>query len=89
MLEAALDLQMEPLTIHLRDDSLPERTRHNNALALLAAPYGIYATADGHLALAMGSIPQLGELLECPPLLDYPEAASWFDQRDEIKAILE
>ena len=66
--------------------SLPERTRSNNALALLGAPYGVYATADGYLALAMGSIPQLGELLECPALLDYPEPASWFEQRDEIKA---
>ncbi len=88
MLEAAMDYQFEPVTIHLMDGSLPERTRSNNALALLGAPYGVYATADGYLALAMGSIPQLGELLECPALLGYPEPASWFDRRDEIKAIL-
>ena len=88
MLEAALDYQFEPLTIHLMDGSLPERTASNNAHALLGAPYGIYATADGFLALAMGSVTQLGELLECPPLLAYPEPASWFEQRDEIKAIL-
>jgi CoA:oxalate CoA-transferase len=88
MMEAALEYQFEPMTINLMDDSLPERTRSNNALALLGAPYGVYATADGYLALAMGSVPQLGELLECPPLGDYTEPASWFDQRDEIKAIL-
>ena len=88
MLEAALDYQFEPLTIHLMDGSLPERTASNNAHALLGAPYGIYATADGFLALAMGRVTQLGELLECPPLLAYPEPASWFEQRDEIKAIL-
>ncbi len=88
MLEAALDYQFEPMTIHLMDGSQPERTASNNAHALLGAPYGIYATADGFLALAMGSVTQLGELLECPPLLDYPEPASWFEQRDEIKAIL-
>ena len=88
MLEAALDYQFEPVTIHLQDGSLPERTRTNGAHALLAAPYGIYATADGFMALAMGSIPQLGELLGCTPLLGYEEPASWFDQRDEIKATL-
>ena len=88
MLEAAMDFQMEPLTIHLMDDSLPERTTSNNALSMLGAPYGVYATADGYLALAMGSVPQLGELLDCPALLEYPEPASWFEQRDEIKAIL-
>ena len=47
-----------------------------------------YETADGHIALAMGKIPQLGELLECPPLLGFPDPASWFSSRDEIKAIL-
>ena len=60
----------------------------NNAHAYLGAPYGVYETADGHLALAMGSIPQLGELLRCPELNRYVEPASWFDQRDEIKAML-
>ncbi|MEM1108948.1 MAG: CaiB/BaiF CoA-transferase family protein [Planctomycetota bacterium] len=88
MLEAALDFQFEPFTIHLHDGSLPERTASNNAHALLGAPYGVYETADGHLALAMGAIPQLGELLGCAKLLDYPAPASWFDQRDKIKAVL-
>ena len=88
MLEAALDFQFEPMTTHLMDGSLPERTASNSAHTLLGAPYGIYATADGFLALAMGSVPQLGELLECPPLLEYPEPESWFERRDEIKAIL-
>ncbi len=88
MLEAALDFQFEPMTTHLQDGSLPERTATNSAHTLLGAPYGIYQTADGYLALAMGSITVLGELLELPALADYPEPASWFDQRDEIKALL-
>jgi len=88
MLEAALDYQFEPFTTYLQDGSLPQRTTTNGAHSLLGAPYGIYATADGFMALAMGSITQLGELLECAPLLDYPDPASWFDQRDEIKGIL-
>jgi crotonobetainyl-CoA:carnitine CoA-transferase CaiB-like acyl-CoA transferase len=88
MLEAALDLQMEPMTVFLQGGVLPQRSRTNGGHPLLAAPYGIYVTADGYLALAMGQIPRLGELLDCPPLLDYPEPASWFDERDAIKAIL-
>ncbi len=36
----------------------------------------------------MGSIVRLGELLDCPNLLAFPDAASWFAQRDEIKAEL-
>ncbi|WP_168565486.1 CaiB/BaiF CoA transferase family protein [Crateriforma spongiae] len=88
MLEAMLDYQFEPLTVHLQDGSQPERTATNNAHALLGAPYGVYQTADGYLALAMGSIVQLGELLDCQELTRYTDPKSWYDQRDEIKQIL-
>lgn len=89
MLESALDFQFETLTTFFNDGgALPERTRHNNAHAYLGAPYGIYQTSNGFLALAMGSIPKLGELLACPALLAYPEPAQAFAQRDEIKATL-
>jgi CoA:oxalate CoA-transferase len=88
MLEAALDFQFEPVTTHLRDGSLPERTASNSAHTLLGAPYGLYETADGYLALAMGSITVLGELLELPALAAYRDPASWFDRRDEIKSLL-
>ncbi|MBP7143400.1 MAG: CoA transferase [Opitutaceae bacterium] len=86
LLESALDLQFEVITTYLNDGGkAPERSSINNANAYLGAPYGIYATADGHLALAMGSVITLGELLELPPLAAYTEPQSWFTQRDEIK----
>src|SRR5690606_27059577 len=66
----------------------PQRSDVNNAHAYLGAPYGIYRTADGFLALAMGSVTRLGELLDCPRLTDYTDPQTWFIQRDEIKAIL-
>ena len=89
MLESILDFQFEPLTVYWQDGGMePERTASNSAHALLGAPYGIYQTADGHLSLAMGSIPHLGELLECPALCEYPDPDSWFSQRDAIKATL-
>jgi CoA:oxalate CoA-transferase len=89
LLESVLDLQFEVLTTYLNDGGkLPQRSRINNANAYLGAPYGIYATADGFLALAMGSVTQLGELLECAPLLAYADPQTWFTQRDEIKVQL-
>ncbi|MFM2241425.1 MAG: hypothetical protein RLZ97_280 [Verrucomicrobiota bacterium] len=89
LLESILDLQFEVITTHLNDGFKdPQRSAVRNAHAYLGAPYGIYATADGHLALAMGSIPVLGELLACPALLVYQDRQSWFDRRDEIKGIL-
>ncbi len=89
LLESILDFQFEVLTTHLNDGGKPpQRSRINNAHAYLAAPYGIYETTDGYLALAMGSITVLGELLDCPPLLAYTDTATWFTQRDEIKTVL-
>jgi CoA:oxalate CoA-transferase len=89
LLESVLDLQFEVLTTHLNDGGrLPERSAVNNAHAYLGAPYGIYATADGYLALAMGSVTRLAELLECPALLVYPDPKSWFSERDAIKGVL-
>ncbi|MBJ6110411.1 CoA transferase [Hymenobacter sp. BT523] len=89
MLESAFDFQFETLTTFFNDGgALPARTQHNNAHAYLGAPYGIYQTSNGFLALAMGSIPKLGQLLGCEALLSYPEPAQAFTQRDEIKATL-
>lgn len=89
LLESVLDLQFEVLTTYLNDGGkLPQRSSRNSAHAYLGAPYGIYATADGFLALAMGSLAQLAGLLECPALDAYAAPGAAFDQRDEIKALL-
>ncbi|HZU08546.1 MAG TPA: CaiB/BaiF CoA-transferase family protein [Pseudacidobacterium sp.] len=89
LLESVLDFQFEVLTTFLNDGGkLPQRSAINNGHAYLAAPYGIYQTADGYLALAMNSITKLGELLDCKPLLHYTGPESHFEKRDEIKSIL-
>jgi CoA:oxalate CoA-transferase len=86
LLESVLDLQFEVLTTHLNDGGKePKRSAINNAHAYLGAPYGIYATADGFLALAMMPVPRLGEVLDFPALMEYGDPKSWFDRRDEIK----
>ncbi|MBT2159700.1 CaiB/BaiF CoA transferase family protein [Zobellia barbeyronii] len=89
MLESALEYQFESVTCFFRDGGQPtERPKTNSAHAYLGAPYGVYKTKNGNIALAMGSIPFIGELLGCLELLNYPEVDSWFSQRDEIKGIL-
>jgi CoA:oxalate CoA-transferase len=89
LLESVLDLQFEVTTTFLNDGGRePQRSRVNNGHAYLGAPYGIYATADGYLALAMGSIPKLGELLDLPALAAFTDPQTWFAQRDTIKQVL-
>jgi crotonobetainyl-CoA:carnitine CoA-transferase CaiB-like acyl-CoA transferase len=89
LLESVLDLQFEVLTTHLNDGGKPpERSAINNAHAYLGAPYGIYRTSSGFIALAMGSVIRLGELLSCQALAQYRDPQSWFTARDEIKRAL-
>ena len=89
LMESILDLQFEVLTTHLNDGGRePERSAEGNAHAYLGAPYGVYPTADGWLALAMGAVPKLGELIGCEALLEYTDPKEWFSHRDTIKAEL-
>jgi crotonobetainyl-CoA:carnitine CoA-transferase CaiB-like acyl-CoA transferase len=89
LLESIVDFQFEVLTTHLNDGGrAPQRSSANNAHAYLGAPYGIYATADGHLALAMGSLTTLAQALDCPALSGFDQAKNAFAERDEIKAVL-
>ncbi|TCV94278.1 CaiB/BaiF CoA transferase family protein [Biostraticola tofi] len=89
LLDTVLDLQFEVLTTWMNDGQQdPVRSAVNNANAYLSAPYGIYPTARGYLALAMTPIPRLGELLGCPALTTYTQPDTWFSYRDEIKTLL-
>src|SRR5437763_16683535 len=89
LMESALDLQFEVLTAHLSDGgALPRRSASGSAHPYLPAPYGIYPTADGFIAIAMNPIPRLAELLDIPELRDCRDPEEWFTRRDDIKAML-
>lgn len=89
LLESVIDFQFEVLTTYLNDGGkAPVRSSVNSAHAYLGAPYGIYETSDGFIALAMGSVPRLGELLDCRDLMPFTDPKQWFASRDEIKRIL-
>jgi crotonobetainyl-CoA:carnitine CoA-transferase CaiB-like acyl-CoA transferase len=59
----------------------------SNGNPLLGAPYGIYKTADGYIALAMMSIPQLKQVLLIEEL-DHYSQQDVFEKRDAIKAVI-
>jgi CoA:oxalate CoA-transferase len=89
LIEALLDFQFEVLTTHLNDGGrLPRRSSFRNAHAYLAAPYGVYDTANGYLALAMTHLPTLGKLLDLPELERISDSAEGFRRRDEIKRVI-
>ena len=88
LFEVMLDFQFEVLTTHLNDGGrVPERSAVNGAHAYLGAPYGVYETSDGFLALAMTpSLRKLAELLEVEGLEDYyDDPGALLTRRDRIK----
>ena len=88
LIEAAIDLQFEHLAVYLnKGGAMPERSAVANGNVYLAAPYGIYATADSHLAIAMAPVDRLGALIGCAALEAWPREG-WFASRDAIKATL-
>lgn len=90
LIEALLALQFEVLTTHLNDGGrLPERAAVGGAHAYVGAPYGVYRTADGWLALAMvPSLAGLGDLIGLPDLAAFDAAGAARAQRDRIKALI-
>jgi crotonobetainyl-CoA:carnitine CoA-transferase CaiB-like acyl-CoA transferase len=89
LLASVLDLQFEAITTYLNDGHRkPCRSEFRNAHPYLAAPYGIYDTSDGYIALAMIPIPLLGQLIGCKPLERYGNPNTWHTLRDEIKTVL-
>jgi crotonobetainyl-CoA:carnitine CoA-transferase CaiB-like acyl-CoA transferase len=83
LLEAALHLQMEPLTYHMNGRWLRERSETGIATTFHGAPYGVYATADGHIALSMSPLDRLAEVLDLPALRQFTEEDA-YSRADEI-----
>ena len=89
LFESAMDMQFEQFTAFLNGDGQqPPRDAVNNASVYIGAPYGIYHTADGYIAVAMAPIDRLGELIGCEPLRAYTDPSGWFAERARIKSIL-
>jgi len=88
LIESMLDLQFELLSAHMFDEKVVvNRGAKNSAHAFLPAPYGLYATSDGYIAIAMNPIPKLGELLGID-FSAYQDPETWWSHQEAIMATL-
>ena len=88
LLEALVDFQFEVLTTHLNDGGRPpKRSDFRNAHAYLSAPYGVYPTANGYLAVAMTPLDKLAGLIDLPSIAGLGAQAPFTD-RDGIKRLV-
>ena len=86
-MESLLDFQFELLTTYFTDNKQPQRSIINNGHPLLSAPYGLYKTSDGYIALAMMDIYELADAINCKELKNFSKDEV-FAKRDEIKKLL-
>ena len=86
LLESILDVQFEVITTYLNDGGkLPNRSSSKgSAHAYLSAPYGMYETKNGHIALAMGDLKQICSIINCDISDLYTDANSAFENRDQF-----
>jgi len=89
LLQSALDLQAESLVAWTNAAVKPPGPRAFRHVAgwYFAAPYGVYATQDGHMAISLTRIAVLAEALGEPRLAIYSDSDTWTKQ-DEIGALI-
>lgn len=66
LLNSLLVLQSQELTAHLNAGGTPHRPMSMAGNPYTGAPFGLYPTRDGHIALAMNPIDRLAEVLKIP-----------------------
>jgi crotonobetainyl-CoA:carnitine CoA-transferase CaiB-like acyl-CoA transferase len=84
LMQAALDLQAESLVAWLNAGEKPsvQAPRHVGGW-YYAAPYGVYATADGHLALSLSPLASVATAIGEPRVAAFSARDTW-ERRDEI-----
>jgi crotonobetainyl-CoA:carnitine CoA-transferase CaiB-like acyl-CoA transferase len=85
LMQAALDLQAESLTAWLNAPRQPSSVGAYRHVAgwYYAAPYGVYTTRNGHLAVSLCPLQALAEVIEEPRLASFSDKDAWTRQ-DEI-----
>jgi crotonobetainyl-CoA:carnitine CoA-transferase CaiB-like acyl-CoA transferase len=81
--------QQQELTVHLNHGERLERAAANVGHVGGTAPFGVYRTRDGHLALAMMPLPRLGAILGVGWLDEFDSDELAFSERDRIHALLD
>lgn len=88
LLNSLLALQIQELTAFLQTGVQPERSAAGVGSPWVGAPFGLYETSDGYLAIAMNPVRTVARIIGVEGLDDI-ESQSAIDGRDDIKRVLE
>jgi crotonobetainyl-CoA:carnitine CoA-transferase CaiB-like acyl-CoA transferase len=77
-------LQQQELTYYMGHGELPPRAIENLGSVWATAPFGIYATSNGSISIAMTPCPVLSEALDLPFLLQFDDLDKMVANRADI-----
>ncbi|HEU0278197.1 MAG TPA: CaiB/BaiF CoA-transferase family protein [Rhodanobacteraceae bacterium] len=89
LLSAALDLQLEPLSIHLNGSHLYERSASGISSRFHQAPYGVFKTADGWLTLSLADGPTLAKAFDDPGFAKWSKPDQFTCREDVNRRVAE
>ncbi len=88
LLSAALDLQNESLVCYANSSVKSQRPPPNIAGWYFPAPYGIYQTSDGYVAISLGSMSDISDALDLPELQKFSDS-DIFKHRETIASLIQ
>ena len=88
MLDAAVSFQMQELSVFTIDGKAQQRTSEPHANVYIRAPYGVFKTLDGYIALAFPPLAKLGELFGEPIFATMNDEVDCFEKRDLIHQLV-
>ncbi|MEG3181139.1 CaiB/BaiF CoA transferase family protein [Sphingomonas sp. LT1P40] len=86
MLDAITTIQMQELSVFTVGGVPQTRSAEPHAHSYIRAPYGVFATADGYITLAMAPYAKLAELFDDPFFADLEDQRDGWAMRDDIFA---
>lgn len=84
MLDAITTFQMQELSVFTVGGKPQQRSAEPHGHVYIRSPYGIFATADGFMALAMPDLARLAEALQEPRLATMDAEQDGWDSRDYL-----
>jgi crotonobetainyl-CoA:carnitine CoA-transferase CaiB-like acyl-CoA transferase len=90
MLSSALHLLSQEVAVAANDGEPPTRSEvPGMGHVYLQAPYGVYETSDGHLALSLSPVAEVADALEIEGFESITTLEEAYERKDEIKRRIE
>jgi len=86
MLDAITTIQMQELSVFTVGGVPQTRSAEPHAHSYIRAPYGVFATSDSYVTVAMASLQKLGQIIDEPFFGDLNDTTDAWTHRDEIFA---